>query len=207
MKIMLQDYERIYKTINTIVLNENADPTGACTFFGFIGSHILSNHYEVDAQPVAGLCMYHLGGDNNVLTFGELRHGNLVSSMEAFHCWVLVDDWLIDFMAPTFPQLLRNSGRHIGCLPKMMQKPLSSMAQSAGDLQFKGDFYYQINPEITKNRQEYFSSRQAYSDLAEICNRWYQKPPRRMQEQIHIGDGKGVVNSLSLAGESVDGAW
>ncbi|QKQ27667.1 DUF2026 family protein [Candidatus Reidiella endopervernicosa] len=29
----MKDYERIYKTINAIILNEGADPTVSCTFF------------------------------------------------------------------------------------------------------------------------------------------------------------------------------
>jgi hypothetical protein len=81
MKIKLKDYERIYKTINTIIINENADPTVACTFFSFYGAHILREHYKMDAQPVAGLCLYHLGGNDDILTFGELVDDGFTSNI------------------------------------------------------------------------------------------------------------------------------
>lgn len=206
MKIKMQDYERIYKTINAIILNENADPTVACTFFSFFGSYILSKHYKIQAQPVAGLCLYHVGGDNNVLTFGQLDNGILVSNVNGFHCWVLADDWLIDFMAPTFP-LCTSLGTKFTCQSKMMQKPLSSMAASVNDLKFEGDFYFEISPQLTAERVKYLNSSLAYSDLAEICSQWYQKPPKKMQQQIKIGDSKGNQNLVSLIGQSVVGAW
>jgi len=204
MKIRLKDYERIYKTINTIILNESADPTVACTFFSFYGAHILREHYKMDAQPVAGLCLYHLGGNDDILTFGELVDDGFTSNMDAFHCWVIADGWLFDFMAPAFSDI--NTGKN--SLPnKMIQKPLSSMASSVSSLVNEGDFYFEVNPAILKNRMEYLSSSLAYSDLGEICSRWYKKPPKKMQKSIQIGDVKGKLNSISLTGNSVIGAW
>jgi len=47
----------------------------------------------------------------------------------------------------------------------------------------------------------------AYSDLAEICKQWYKKPPKNMLKTIQIGDAKGNMNSVSLTGHSVIGAW
>jgi len=204
MKIKMKDYERIYKTINTIIVNENADPTIACTFFSFYGAQLLSKHYKIEAQPVAGSCLYHLGGDNNILTFGKFEDDFLVSDVDAFHCWVIADGWLIDFMAPAFPKLLNGSAH---CQPKMMQKPLSSMASSVSEMTSAGDFYFEVNPQLTNERVRYLSSSPAYSDLAEICSRWYRKPPKKMQKQIQIGDNHGNLNAVSLVGQKVVGAW
>lgn len=207
MIIKMSDYVRIYQIINTILLNEKVDVTGACTFFSHYGANILSHHYKVDAQPVSGLCMYHLGEKDNILTFAEIKDELFVSSNEAFHSWVLVDGWLIDFMAPTFPRLLKNFGQKFTCKPKMMQKPVASMAQSVNDLKSEGDFYFEVDPQVTQNRLEYVSSRRAYSDLAEICINWYRKPPKKMQKHIQIADEKGIINQVSLTGKSVVGAW
>lgn len=205
MKIKLKDYERIYKTINAILLNENADPTGACTFFSFYGAYILREHYKINAQPVAGLCLYHMGGDDNVLTFGKQENGYLVSDINAFHCWVVGDGWLFDFMAPSFSDIFLSKG--ISLQSKMIQKPLSSMANSVNDLKKEGDFYFEPDDDVMKNRMGYLSSSLAYSDLADICKQWYKKPPKKMASKIQIGDTKGNLNSVSLTGNSVVGAW
>ncbi len=205
MKIKLKDYERIYKIINTILLNENADPTVACTFFSFYGAHILREHYNINANPVAGLCLYHMGGDDNILTFGKVIDGQLVSDVDAFHCWVVGDNWFFDFMAPAFSDIKIENNLNIK--PKMIQKPLSSISSSVAELKAEGDFYFESYPDVLQNRMEYLSSSLAYSDLAEICKQWYKKPPKKIQKSIQIGDAKGNLNSVSLVGHSVVGAW
>lgn len=205
MKIKLKDYERIYKTVNTVLLNEDADPTVACTFFSFYGAYLLKEHYKIDAHPVAGLCMYHLGGDNNVLSFAKLVDEQFVSDVDAFHCWVIGDGWLFDFMAPTFPDL--ENFKNFNIQPKMMQKPISAMAASPYELHNEGDFYFESNSKVLNDRLRYLSSSLAYSDLAELCKEWYKKPPQKMQKAIQIGDGKGKLNSVSLTGKSVVGVW
>jgi len=204
LKIKLKDYERVYKTINAILLNEDANPTVACTFFSFYGAHILRAHYKIDARPLAGLCMYHLGGENNILTFGKFVDGQIVSDMDAYHSWVVGDGWLFDFMAPAFPDIPNAKGFKIES--KMIQKPLSTMATSVSELKSEGDFYFEANLEVLKNRMEYLSSSLAYSDLAEICTQWYKKPPKKMQKIIQIGDNKGNLNPVSLVGNTVIGS-
>lgn len=205
MKIKLWDYERIYKTINAIILNEKALPTAACTFFSFYGALILREHYKIDAQPVAGLCMYRIGGDNNVITFGKKVEDKIVASTEAFHCWVEGEGWLFDFMAPNFSDFALNNSYPIES--KMMQKPLVSMVESSQDLIAEGDFYLESNYEVLKDRMNYLSSSSAYGDLGRICKQWYVKPPKNMLKTIQIGNSKGKVSSVSLTGNSVVGAW
>jgi hypothetical protein len=205
MKIKLKDYERIYKTINAILINEKADPTVACTFFSFYGAYILKEHYKIDAHPVAGLCMYHMGGNNNVLSFAKLENDRFVTDIDAFHCWVVGDGWLFDFMAPAFTDL--PNCKQFGIQPKMIQKPLSDMAGSVSDVQVAGDFYFESSADVLKNRMGYLSSSLAYSDLAEICKQWYKKPPKKMLTTIQVGDAKGNMNPVSLVGNSVVGAW
>ncbi|MFM8332925.1 MAG: DUF2026 family protein [Candidatus Methylumidiphilus sp.] len=207
MKVKMQDYDRIYKTINTIILNEDADPTAACTFFAFYGASILEKHYKIDAKAVAGTCMYHLGGEENVLCFGQIYNSNLIASPTGFHCWILAEDYFIDFMAPNFPDLLKRSGQSFSCKPKMMQKPLSKMAGAVDGLQKKGDYYFNISTEMTNNRMQYLLSSKAYLDLEDICINWYKKPPKNMAKHIQISDGKGNQNLISLTGKSVVGAW
>lgn len=205
MKIKLKDYERIYKTINTIIVNEDGDPSVACTFFAFYGVRILREHYKIDARPAAGLCMYHLGGNNNVLSFAAQENNIFISNTDAFHCWVIADDWLIDFMAPAFGDA--DVCKSFNVTPKMVQKPLSSMSNSPFSLTLEGEFYFEENTEVLENRKNYLSSSLAYADLADICSKWYKKPPKKMLPSIQIGDAKGNINSVSLVGNTVVGAW
>lgn len=205
MKIKLRDYVRIYKTINAILKNEEADASGACTFFSFYGAYLLREHYKIDAHPVAGLCMYHLGRDDKMLTFGKIESSNLSSDMDGFHCWVVGDGWFFDFMAPEFSDLTIKQG--FKSPSKMMQKPLSEMVSSVEELKKEGDFYFEPNKGVLENRMAYLSSSMAYSDLAEICKQWYKKPPKKMLKSIPISDGKGKSNNVSLVGKNITGAW
>lgn len=205
MRIKLPDYARIYKTIRSVILREGGNIEGACTFFSFYGAHLLKQHYKIDAIPMAGLCFYHLGGDNNVLSFGRMEGESFTSDVDAFHCWIICDGWLIDFMAPEFGVL--TSSRGITTVPKMMQKPLTHMAKSVNEISQEGDFYFEPNFELLEERKRYMSSKMAYSDLENVCASWYKKPPKRMLNPLKIGDEKGRIKDLKLEGKSLVGAW
>lgn len=146
-----------------------------------------------------------MGGNNNVLSFAKMDDDRFVTDVDAFHCWVVGDGWLFDFMAPAFADL--PNCKQFGIQPKMIQKPLSKMAGSASELQSAGDFYFESSTEVFNNRIGYLSSSLAYSDLAEICKKWYKKPPKNMIKTIQIGDAKGNMNPVSLVGNSVVGSW
>ena len=207
MKIKLKEYERIHRIINAIVVSEKADPLVACTFFAFYGAHILKEHHKLNAEAHAGLAAYHMGGNNDVIVFGERTGNEIAGSMNGFHCWVEVEGWAIDFMAPLFPAIAKkfNSDRKFPV--NMFQKPLGDMAEDFNALTKGGDFYYGNSTEILNDRIRYLSSSKVYSDLAEICSRWYKKPPKAIPSAIKVADGKGNMNSVELPSVSVVGAW
>jgi hypothetical protein len=205
MKIKLPDYDRIYKVINSVLLNEGANIEGACTFFSFYGAHILQKHYKMNAIPMAGLCFYHLGGDQNVLSFGRKDEQGFYSNTDGFHCWIVCDGWLIDFMAPEFDRLTKNHG--FSAASKMMQKPLKNMVNSPFEIEKEGDFYFEQNTELLEERARYMSSKIGYSDLANICSQWFKKPPKKMSRSIPISDDKGKVCHVELTGKNLVGAW
>ena len=205
--ITLPAYERIYKVVNSILVNENADLTKACMFYSVYGAHILAKHHRIDAKPVGGLAVYHLGNDSQLLTFGTVNEEGLTSTYEAFHFWVEAEGWLIDFMAPVYPQLLRQQGAAYSVQPKMMQKPLSMMSNSPLSVKSVGDFYLESNPQLDNMLVTKFGSSRAYANLAEIAGNWYRKPPKKVAKSISIANAKGVASSLSLSGKKVVGAW
>lgn len=207
MLIKLRDYELIYQTINGVLVSEGADPSVSCMFFSVFGAYILSQHYKIEAHPVAGLAVYNVGNTEKRLAFGEVVDGEIVGTDNAFHCWIIADGWHVDFMAPEFPKLVKRSGSDLPCPSKMLQKPISNMANSPYSLPQVGDFYAQADPAVTQNRLQYFSMSMAYGDLAQICSRWFCKPPKKMRSTIQIADGKGSIKKVSLTGRSVVGAW
>lgn len=204
MLLKLKDYERIYKVINSVIRNEGADPSISCLFFSAYGSYILRHHYKLEAHPRAGLASYHVGGNNDALLFAEESEGQITGYLDAFHCWVEVEGWVIDFMAPAFKDI-----KELQCkIPSLMfQKRASEMVGSLTELRKKGDFYLESTIESTAKHMKVLGTKKAYQDLAEICVQWYSKPPKKIHPFIGIEDQNGKRNKVSLAGYSVVGAW
>lgn len=204
MLITLKDFERIYKVVNSVVKNEGADPSVCCIYFSYFASRILSEHFKLNAQPKAGLAIYHVGGENDVIVFGENDANGFTGEKEAFHSWIEVDGWALDFMTPAFSQL-NNSRSSIP--PKMFQKPLEKMSPSPFELAEPGSFYLESTQASTAKHMSILRHSQAYEDLALICSRWFRKAPKKMHQQIGISDGKGNQNRVSLTGKNLVGAW
>jgi len=198
------DYERVYRVVNSVIENEGADPSEACIFFSAYGSYILSKHYGLDASPKAGLAAYRIGQGDEVLAFGEILNGELTGEEDAFHCWVEVNDWVIDFMAPAFSLLPH---KKFSIPAKMFQKPFSKMAPSLKELNEPGDFFLSSTPKSTQKHMSVLSTSMAYGDLAEICATWFTKPPKKIEREIQIGNAKGSLNSVRLTGQRLVGTW
>lgn len=204
MLITRSNYERIYRTVNSIVVSEGADPSVACIFFSAFGSYILERHFRIAAQPKAGLAAYHLGSDE-VLVFGEQNGRVLTGEGNGFHCWVEADGWLIDFMAPAFSQIGEKMGQSIPS--KMFQKPLSSMSPSINDFKRPGDFYVVSTKETTIKHISVIMEKQVYGDLAEIAVQWFKKSPKKMIQSFPVADQSGRIKKVSLDGASLTGTW
>lgn len=206
--IPLQDYERIYRTIYSVLKSEDANVTHSCIYFAVFGAYILESHYKISANPVAGVASYRVGDDeDDVLTFAEFAEGGLVSSSNGFHCWVEAEGWLIDFMAPVFPQLMIEIGHSKPCERKMMQKRFPLVASSTGYLQAVGDYICVPDLKHTNEILSDFRSKQKNADLAQISANWFKRPPKKMLKEIPISDGNGKVNRVQLIGGMLDGIW
>jgi hypothetical protein len=100
--------------------------------------------------------------------FAESAEGELVSLSNEFHCWVEAEGWLIDFMAPVFPQLMTEIGHTKRCERKMMQKRFPLTASSTRSLQAVGDFICVPDLKHTNEILSEFQSKPANADLAQI---------------------------------------
>jgi hypothetical protein len=202
MLIKQSDYQRIYRVINSLLLNENADPASAAMYFSTFGAFILKQHFGVSATPKGGLAAYNLGG--TVVLFADHREDGFVTGAgENFHCWVEADGWAIDFMAPAFSE--RAAG--LAVPSKMFQKPLAAMAGSINELSQSGDFFYQSEPQATSARFATWRNQAMIGDLATVAAQWFRKSPKQMQAALSVSDRDGAKRSIPLVGNGLSGSW
>ncbi|AXX96508.1 DUF2026 family protein [Profundibacter amoris] len=204
MLIKLRDYERIYNIIRSVIANEGSETSGACAYFSAFGAYILTKHYNLDPELKCGLAAFYTGGNHEVILFGEEHNGTVTGALDNFHCWIEVDGWAIDFMAPEFSKF--DTG-NFDVPTKMFQKRLGDMASNINDMAAPGDFFFSPNTEKTQLNLEQFTSKIGYSDLAEICSSWFRKCPKKIPPKIMIGDGKGNNNLVTLSGPPIKGRW
>lgn len=202
MLIKQTDYHRIYRVINSLMVNENADPASASMYFSTFGAFILEHHYKVKAKPKGGLAAYNL--DGKLILFADHREdGHVTGAGENFHCWVEADGWVIDFMAPAFAE----AAQGLSVPSKMFQHQLSDMAASINDLSQSGDFYYKSEPEATARRFADWRKHAMIGDLASVAAGWFRKSPRQMQSSISVVDQSDKSTTIPLVGHALQGAW
>jgi hypothetical protein len=202
MLIKQTDYHRIYRVINSLLVNDNADPATACMYFSTFGAFILQQHYKVKAVPKGGLAAYNLGG--TVMLFADHRDdGYVTGAGDNFHCWVEADGWAIDFMAPAFSQ----NAQELAVPPKMFQRPLSAMAASINDLDQSGDFFYRSEPEATARRFADWHKQAMIGDLASVAANWFRKSPKQMSTSLSVTERDGKIRTVPLSGQTLVGAW
>ena len=198
--ISLPNYERVFRTIHGVLLNEKGNPAKACIYFAVIGAMILRTHHKLNASCKAGAAIYEFSSENNGLAFADYHANELSSSKTAFHCWVEVDNWIIDFQAPLFNEALREKDIILNLPRKMFQQNTQSESKSV-------NFNHKPNLALTSEVLENFSSKPVNNDILQICIEWYKPYPKKMHDAISIGDTKGNVNKVTLSPHTLVGAW
>jgi hypothetical protein len=207
--LTLPDYERVFRTIHAVLANEEGDLSKSCLFFGIAGALILDLHHGLKtARPIVGAASYDLRTPTKLtLAFGSIKDGALASAENGFHCWIEVDDWIIDFAAPLFDAMAPSERKGAQIRPLMFQKPVSGGARTTESLQEPGAYLHIPNPVLTQNLIPHFLSKQSYADLVTICAEWYARPPKKMQSVMRIGNQHGEVTEVRLSSIRVEGAW
>jgi len=194
--LTLPQYERIFRIIHGVLLNEECDPSKSCTYFALIGAFLLEHHHRLNANPRAGAATYNFGlPGNDVLAFGKKLNGKLASDDEAFHFWVEVNDWVIDFQAPIF--------QSAQIQPKMFQKVKNPSAQP----HTPGSFLHETNPQLTNLLIQQFQRHPMNADLVGICTNWYRPPPKSIKPSIPISNGHGKISEVKLSPITLTGVW
>lgn len=78
------------------------------------------------------------------------------------------------------------------------------LAVSPQYLQHDGDFYASHDP--TLGNALLNGQKSAFADLLHVCNVWFRKPPKPMQ-QLGMGDSHGAPKMLRLQAPSIEGVW
>ena len=206
--VSLPEYERLFRIIHAVVADEQGDPTRASLFFAVAGAFLLKKHHKLSsASPVAGVAGYNLRTPTNFsLVFGRLENEGVFSDASRFHCWIEVDDWVIDLMAPLFDDMAPLD-RKGGVIPRyMFQKPLIADA-TAVSLDTPGTYLHVPNHRLTTELMKGFTERPAYSDLVQVCNQWYARPPKKIPQTVGVEDQTGAVKGVSLSPIRIAGVW
>jgi hypothetical protein len=207
--IPLADYQRIFRVLKTVFDQADINTAHSAIFFSVAGAHLVEHFYKKRCQPVAGAAYYKLDDEaGSVLSFADQNknHDN-ASSGTGFHCWVMCDDYIVDFMAPLFRESLQSRGVTGNCSRKMFQKPRSSMVDSRLLLRNPGDSYLLPNVDLTRQILEGFFSTTGNQDLLDVCTHWYKKPPKDMPRQLSVTDNEGAVSEMTLSDLTLVGAW
>jgi hypothetical protein len=198
--LTLPQYERIFRSVHGLLLNEECDPSKSCTYFSVIGAFLIQQHHRMNASPRAGVAAYNLAlPDNKVIVFGKLDDGMLVSTELAFHFWVEIDDWIIDFSAP----LLQGAS----IKPKMIQKACRNFSHDPASLNEPGAYAHIVNSQLTNELLIDFQAHPLNMDLVKICTQWYRPPPKDMAPSVTIANAQGETSEVRLSPVRLVGAW
>lgn len=206
--ITLPEYERLFRTIHAVVANEKGDPTEACLFFAVAGAYLLKRHHKLSsACPLAGVAGYNLRTETNfALVFGKSEGDLLVADADHFHCWIEVDGWVVDLMAPLFDEMAP-ADRKGTTIPRFMfQKPVITEV-NAVNLDTPGAYLHRPNDRLTTELMKGFTDKPGYFDLVQICDQWYVRPPKKIAQSIGIADQTGDAKQVSLSMIRLEGAW
>ena len=211
MLITLADYRRIYSTIHSLLIADSVNSHEASMLFSVYGAQILKRHYGIAAKPVVGSAAYHLGWQAKILAFGEYQSGHLQSNDSQHHWWVEADGWMIDFMAPLFPVLVKRSGKEAQIEPWMMQKPMVKAKKTLAAVQNQGDFLLVKNDHLASQKMSQMVTEKAHIQRGKLAVDWFVKAPKKMPSPLNVKfEGAQDVSKKKLIAYKsflVSGSW
>ncbi|SDI31922.1 DUF2026 family protein [Propionivibrio dicarboxylicus] len=206
--ITLPEYERLFRTIHAVCATEQSDPTKSSLFFSVAGAYLIKRHHKLDsASPVAGVAGYNVSGSGKFsIVFGKTTSGAYLADSDHFHCWVEVDGWVVDLMAPLFNEAA-SADRKVESIPRFMfQKPVIADVSAIG-IDKPGAYFHIPNDRLTTDLMTGFAENPVCSDLVRICDQWYARPPRKIAPSIGIEDQAGNAEEVCLSPLRITGAW
>ena len=179
--------------------------------FSVYGAQILKRHFGISAQPMAGAAAYHLGLQAKILTFGAYQAGTLQSSHSQHHWWVEADGWLLDFMAPLFPVLVKRAGKEAKVEPWMMQKSMAKVKKSLASVNQQGDFLLLENNSLGSLKMSQMVTEKAHIQRGKLALDWFVKTPKKMPSPLQVtykdGQPNGKSKLVTYSSFLINGSW
>lgn len=203
----LADYLRIYQVIHGVIATVDGKSHRAhraCSFFTIVGAVILRDRYRLEASISAGMAAYKLN-EQDLLFFGRKDEERLVADGDAFHAWIQLEGWAIDFMAPLFTDIAKEEGR--SAIPrKAFMRRLSEM-KDLHELSRPGDFMLHHDPKVASDVIDHWGEVPAHHDLKVVAERWFERPPKPLSRNIAVADSDGGQLPLTVTAPAIAGSW
>lgn len=207
--ITVQEYQRIFETIFSVLKYLELEPENNCVYFSVIAAVLLHEHFGVECKSYSGAAAYYINGSTDaVLAFAEKNSNNrYIGSKNGFHSWNQNNDFVIDFTAPLFPEMLKKRhGKRI-CQRKMFQRKAEEQCESPMEFRKEGDFFHLPNIELGTQLIDMFASNPMNMDIVNICNNWFVNPISDMPNFCEIRDENGDKDKISLKVIELNGIW
>ncbi|MDM8520513.1 DUF2026 family protein [Anaerolineales bacterium HSG6] len=207
MPLSLLEYDRIYRSIEGICCATEFPSSRSCIFFSVLGAMILDQIHGLPARIIAGAAYICVDENNEILLGFGADDDFGASDGSRFHCWVEIDHWIVDFMAPNYKDTLAEQGCVIDLERRMFQKHDSKMAKTHDELERQGGFLFIGNNDLAHSITDAYSERKDLMSLLEIYQNWYRKWPDKMEDVIHIDDSNGKIIEIRLSDNKIRGVW
>lgn len=202
----MSEYNRIHQVAHG-VLKDVGRVEKACKFFACFGAMVLSKHYKIPARAVAGGFALCIDTTPEVAFFGQAENGRLSTSPDGFHMWVQTETHIVDFMAPIFPEAFADAGLTSTIPRRMLQRPMTTEAQSLNEVNTPGAFFTLPDPDMTETMIDEFLGRAQNTDLLMIADSWYGSRRGRQKRAMTMQDNLGEKVELRLPATTATGAW
>ena len=207
--ISTNDYKRIFETIYSVLKFIGKDPSTNCTYFSIIGALLLHEHFGITCKSYSGAASYYLDDEEGlVLSFVEqVGPNSYTGTSNGFHSWNQNEDFIVDFQAPLFPEIIKTKFHNSACPVKMFQRKLNEQCQSPLRFKKTGDFFHSPDFGLTKHIVDVFTEEPLNMDLFNICNKWFTNPISTMKESIEIKTNTGQIMAVNLQKIELFGQW
>lgn len=201
----LSDYNRIYQVVHG-VLQGRDDIRNVSALFAIVGALVLKQHYGILARPVAGgfaLCVE--PGKNLIL--GRDAEGKVEYDADVFHMWVETRTHILDFSAPTYPEMAQAAGFGVTVPCKMFQKKVEEEAPQIETMYGLGDFVAYPDHQLSEKLLDGLTRDPAYAESIKLATQWFGRRRQKQMTDITYIGGDGAEHSLSLPNTQVRGSW
>lgn len=158
-------------------------------------------------MAASGAAFFSLGPELDTLAFAEHTDARVSAGLDGFHSWIECKGYVIDLLAPLFPEIVAE-GNQLGEVPRRaFIKPLSD---TASGLPQKGDpagTFFLIPDEGCQANMERTLQRPMAGDLQTVCSTWYRRLPKRMDTEFSIKDDRGKITTLKRKDIGIRGFW